>query len=96
MAATRRDQLNVPVRERLAIAARQASQIRGVSVPELLRPVVERFLESLLLDENVRAATDAVERGRQAMRGASVKTLTPQNSDDREPLNKLQSGRSDI
>jgi len=73
---TRREQLNVPVSERLALTARQVCLARGVTVPELLRPVVEKYLQDELdTHSNIRSAVEAIEAERTKERGGKVSDL---------------------
>lgn len=45
MAATHRRQINVEVPPRLLLVAQTLALITGESVPQLLRPVIEQYLE---------------------------------------------------
>jgi hypothetical protein len=83
--ATHREQFNVEVSPRLMLIAKQLALIEGASVPQLLRPVLEDFLERRVQESaDLSAAVDAVERAWQARdrEGASV---TPIASKTREP-----------
>lgn len=72
----RREQVNVPIDERWVLVAKQAAQAEGCSVPELLRPVLERYLSELMdSDADIRDSVLALERARQRRRGAPVTEL---------------------
>lgn len=90
MAATHREQFNVEVSPRLMLIAKQLALIEGVSVPHLLRPVLEEFLEGRLRDNpELLTAVEAVERAWQA-RNRSEASVTPIASKTRDAANQAK------
>lgn len=60
-------QFNVPLSERHALALRAITLREDMSVPELLRPVVEQFIDrQLASDADLLAAVEALSRARAA------------------------------
>ena len=73
-----RQQFNVPLGDRHAVALRQLSLRDEVSVPSLLRPQVEAYLDrELRNDADLATAVDAVMRARS--KRAKTTRVTPIN-----------------
>lgn len=69
-------QFNVPLSERYAVTLRALALRDETSVPDTLRPVVERHLdEALRLDPDLNAAVEALLRARTKKRPAKVSRL---------------------
>lgn len=82
-------QFNVPLSERYALVLGEVALRDECSVPEVLRPVIERFLdEALASDGDLRDAVESLERSRRRRRSAArVATLTPRDDQrsDQQP-----------
>lgn len=82
-----RQQFNVPLSERHAVALRQLSLRDEVSVPALLRPQVEAYLDRELRgDADLATAVEAVLRAR-ARRNKSTR-VTPINKARAKPASR--------
>lgn len=80
-------QFNVPLGERYALALGALTMRDDMSVPEVLRPVVERFIDQqLAADADLLAAVEALTRARASARPPQVTRLaTRRKSPSRGP-----------
>lgn len=80
-------QINVPLAERYALALAQVALRDECSVPDVVRPVIEQYLDQALADDpDLRQAVEALERSRAQNKARRVTDLTPKrtkNAEDR-------------
>lgn len=77
MAATHREQFNIEVSPRMMLIARQLALIEDASVPQLLRPVLETWLEAQVeADPDLRELVEASTRARDK-RARAASTVRP-------------------
>lgn len=66
------EQVNVSMDENTALALRLIATRDGVSVPDLLRPLVEDLVRERLKDRYLAAAVDALKSSRNAKKATQV------------------------
>ena len=62
-------QVNFTLDPRWRLVLRLAAEADGVSVPDLLRPIVMRYLKGRLRDEDLAEAVARIEKSRRTRRG---------------------------
>ena len=80
-------QVNFTLDEHWRLVLRVAAEADGVSVPELVRPVVMRYLRNRMRDEDLREAVTRIEQVRLSRRGVpdNITTMPKARAPKRGP-----------